>query len=78
MDGEWMNALICVLLDFPRDDDNGPAGEGGRMMTGGIGGYESMLAVLSSLWCVNWTGRSIGGGESELVRNLKPKDASTW
>ena len=75
-----MNVLISVavfLLDFVRDDD-GPAGEGGRTMTGGVGGYEWMLAVLSSLWCVNWTGRSVGGGESELVRDLKDRDASTW
>ena len=80
VDGESMNVLISVavfLLDFVRDDD-GPAGEGGRTMTGGVGGYEWMLAVLPSLWCVNWTGRSVGGGESELVRDLKDRDASTW
>ena len=76
VDGERMNVLICVA-DFLLDDDNdGPAGEGGRMMTGGVGGYEWMLAVLSSLWCVNWTGRSMGGGECELVCDLKDRDAS--
>ena len=32
-------ALPCFLLDFVRDDD-GPAGEGGRTTTGGVGGYE--------------------------------------
>ena len=36
-----------------------------------------MLAVLSSLWCVNWTGSMGGGGESE-VRDLKDREASTW
>ena len=80
VDGERINVLISVvvfLLDFVRDDD-GPAGEGGRTMTGGVGGYECMLAVLSSFWCVNWTGRSVGGGESELVRDFKDRDPSTW
>ena len=80
VDEERMNVLISVavfLLDFVRDDD-GPAGEGGRTMTGGVGGYEWMLTVLSSLWCVNWTGRSMGGGESKLVCDLKDRDASTW
>ena len=54
VDGEKINVLISVpvfLLDFVRDDDR-PAGEGGRTMTGGgggVGGYECMLAVLSSL-----------------------------
>ena len=40
VDGERMKVLICVLLDFPRDDDDdhGPAGEGGRTMSGGVGG----------------------------------------
>ena len=47
VDGERMNVLICVA-DFPRDnDDDGPAGEGGHTMSGGVGGYECMLAVLS-------------------------------
>lgn len=72
VDGERMNVLICVVADFPTRDD-GP-GEGGRTMTaGGVGGYEWMLAVLSSLWCVNM----MDGGESE-VRDLKERDASTW
>ena len=42
VDGERIKVLISVavfLLDFVRDDD-GPAGEGGRTMTGGVGGYE--------------------------------------
>jgi len=38
VDGERMNVLICVAVDFPRDDD-GP-GEGGRTMVIGVGGYE--------------------------------------
>jgi hypothetical protein len=79
VDGERMNVLICVavfLLGFlARDDDDGP-GEGGRTAVMGVGGYECMLAVLSSLWCVNWTG-SRGGGGGE-VRDLKDRDASTW
>ena len=56
----------------------GLQGKVGVRCLGVLGGYECMLAVLSSLWCVNWTGRSIGGGESELVRDLKHRDASTW
>lgn len=71
VDGERMNVLICVvLLDFLRDDDD----EGLRgKVTEGVGGYEWMLAVLSSSWCVN-SGRSMG----REVHDLKDRDASTW
>ena len=42
-----------------------------------VGGYECMLAVLSSWWRINWIG-SMGGGRVSEVHDLKHRDASMW